>query len=457
MGRAVVGIITLAAATAIPVAPIQGQGSSVYTQSACVSARGGAAVAAPCVDASSIYYNPAALAVMPSAISAGFSLIHNRGSFTYDSTGMVVEREPATPIVPQAYASYRFSHDWAAGLGIFAPYGLGIEWPEDFEGRFISWKSQLQGIYVQPTLAWQPAPGLAFGAGIDVVFGGIELNQAVDAPLENLQLLQLGIPLGTDIARATLSGSGVGVGGHLGVYYEHSDRFAIGARYMHEVKIDLEGDADFEPVATGRTLILPHPVTGEPTPTPLDALVARQFEPGGPLSDQSATADFTLPPQAVVGVRVGVGHGAALVADYQWTGWSTFDQIVAEFELGNELPLPLQYEDTHGFRLGGELAATPALDVRAGFVYNTAASPDQSVTPILPEAERNNYSVGLGYDFGALQADAYYNYIRQADRRGRVRTRLAFPTTPEELNVGVYSANVHLFGVTLAYVMGGAR
>ncbi|HSH44577.1 MAG TPA: outer membrane protein transport protein, partial [Longimicrobiales bacterium] len=373
MTRATPGTLVVAAVL-LWAAPLHGQGSSVYTQGACVSGRGGAAVATPCADASSIYYNPAAIAASPSAVSAGFSLIRNTGSFTYDSTGVVVDREPGTPIVPQLYASYRMGGRWAAGIGFFAPYGLGIQWPESFEGRFISRDTELQGLFLQPTVAWRAAPELSIGFGLDIVFGGLELNRSLDGPLENAQLMALGIPLGTDIARGKLSGSGVGLGGHLGIYYEPSDRFAVGARYMHSVRLDLEGDAEFDQVATGRTVIIPDPETGEPTPVPLDALVAPQFGPGAPLSDQDVSAELTLPAQAVLGIRIGVTPDLDLSADYQWTGWSSFDRIVAEFEFAPDLPLELEYEDTHGIRVGTEYRATRALDLRAGFVYNTAAS-----------------------------------------------------------------------------------
>ncbi|HKJ92985.1 MAG TPA: hypothetical protein VJ957_07445, partial [Longimicrobiales bacterium] len=74
-------------------APLHAQGSAVYTHSACLSARGQAGVAATCNDASSIYYNPAAIVTTPGAIGLGFSAIHNGGNFAYDSTGQVVDRD----------------------------------------------------------------------------------------------------------------------------------------------------------------------------------------------------------------------------------------------------------------------------------------------------------------------------------------------------------------------------
>ncbi|MFP4622729.1 MAG: OmpP1/FadL family transporter [Gemmatimonadota bacterium] len=457
MGRALrpLGLAILAAAFAVPVS---GQGSSVYNHSACGSGRGGAAVAAPCADASGVYYNPGALALSPSAIGLGFTAINNSGSFVFDETGREVEREGATPVVPHGYLSYRFGSDqrWAGSFGFWAPYGLGIEWPQDFEGRYISHKTQLQGLYLQPTISYQLIPGkLAIGAGPQIVLGGIELNQTLDAPTltEDLSFL----PLETDVATARLDGDGVGFGGAVGVYYRVSERLAFGARYMHSVKVDLEGTADFEALSNPDIFVpITDPESGSLVMVPLDAVVAQQMAAGGPLADQGVDASLEFPPQAVLGVMYAPTATLALMADYQWTGWSTFDEILGEFEsdAAEDLVLPLDYKDAHTVRIGTELAATAALDLRGGFIYNTAATPDQTVTPILPEAERQLYSIGLGYDFGALRADAFYNYVNQADRRGRVRGELPGDFTIDDLNIGVYSSTAHLLGLTLTYTFG---
>lgn len=468
MGRQYYRPVGLAVVLGALAAPLAGQGSSVYNQSACTSGRGGVAVAAPCVDGSSVYYNPALLAVTPSAVSAGFDAIYNEGSFTYDTTGVVVDRDASVPIVPQLYATYRFGADrrWAAAAGFWAPYGLTLEWPDDFEGRFISWNTTLRGLYLQPTLAYQLVPGkLAIGAGPQIVFGGIEINQAVDAPVANAQLAALGVPLGTDLATAVLSGSGVGVGGHFGAYYQASDRLALGVRYMMPVTVDLEGDADFEQVLHPEIVLrIPDEETGSTITVPFDALVAPQFAPpDGPLADQDAAASIEFPPQLVAGLRVGVTPQLALGFDYQWTGWSTFDEIVADFSGGApDLALTLDYSDTHTYRTGLTYTTATGVDLQAGFIYNTAASPDKTVTPLLPEAERQNYAAGLGKRFGAIRADIFYQFVNQASRRGRVRSELPgddfIPDRdPETLNVGVYDLSAHLVGLTLAYVFGAER
>ena len=458
MGRSTLGSASAAglvlAAVAVA-APAAGQGSSVYNHSACASARAGATIAAPCGDGSSVYYNPGAMAMAPSAITAGFNVIFNEGDYTYDEGGVSVERDMAAPIVPHAYLSYRFGAEklWAASFGVWAPYGLGIEWPETFEGRYSSWKTKLQGIYLQPTISYQLIPDkLAIGAGPQIVLGGLEINQYIDAPVSIPTLAFL--PLETDIASVKLDGSGTGVGAAVGIFYKVNERFSLGARYMHSVEVDLEGDADFTQLSNP-DLFLPLP---DGTLAPLDAVLVAQglYAPGGPMTDQAIAATIEFPAQAVVGFSFGATPQLAFMGDYQWTGWSSFDQITGTFanESAPDLELVLNYEDTHTFRVGTEYAATPQLAVRGGFIYNTAASPDETVTPILPEAERQLYTFGLGYDFGGFRADAYYNYVNQADRRGRVRGALPGSYTIDDLNVGVFSTTAHLIGLTLSYAFG---
>lgn len=439
--------------------PLAGQGSSVYTHSSCLAGRGQTGVAAPCDDGSAVYFNPAGVVTRPSAIGLGVTAIWNTGTFTYDSTGVKVERDPAIPLVPHAYATYNMNNGLAFGLGFFAPYGLSIEWPEDtFEGRFTSWRSALRGLYLQPTVAYEIAPGYAIGAGFDVVMGGIEFNRHIDGPVQDLDLARLGVPVGTDIAKAKLEGSGTGFTFNVGILARVHERLTIGARYMGSAKIDLSGTADFEAVATGRTLYAPVGPGDSFVTVALDDLIAPLFMADSALSDQGVTAQITLPPQAVVGVIFRATDRLHLLADYQWTGWETFDKLVGDFDLAPDLTLILDYMNTSTYRFGADFYLNDDVVLRGGFVYNNNATPDKTVTPILPEAKRNYLALGAGaWLTDRLRADVYYNWVNQAARRGRVRDSWTVPVPVDELNVGVYTNDAHVVGLTLAYVFGDAR
>jgi long-chain fatty acid transport protein len=85
---------------------------------------------------------------------------------------------------------------------------------------------------------------------------------------------------------------------------------------------------------------------------------------------------------------------------------------------------------------------------RGGFVANTAAAPDQTVTPNLPEAQRVQIAAGLGRRLSdRFWLDLYYLHLFQDDRRGRTTDAgLAVPTTA--VNDGLYSFHANLYGVS---------
>jgi long-chain fatty acid transport protein len=459
--------LTLAAADA----SLSAQGSAVMTHSSCATAMGAAGVAGPCQDGSAVLFNPAAIADHPSVIGVGWTGIRTGGSFTYDHTLETVERETTMSSVPFAFATYRFTDQLAAGIGVFNPYGLTLAWPEEFEGRFASYDNTLRNIYIQPTVAFRATPWVSFGAGIDVVLASIEINQRLDLattptgaqhPVTGAPLTfgHLGVPMGTDFANAQLSGSGTGLGFHVGALARFGEIFSVGIRYMSDVTIDYDGTATFTQLQTGRLLAPGNPLN-LPAGTPLDALVQPQFAAGAALGEQDITTSITLPAQLVVGAEFRAMPNLRVLADYQFTRWSAWDQ--ADIEFANQpqpQPLVLDYQDAHTYRLGAEFGATDALMLRAGFIYNTAAQTDFAVSPMLPEAERNYVSLGLGYRLTpALNIDAGYQLIDQSDRRGRVRGRAPGMTEAqlEALNVGVYTADAHVFNVTLSYRFRGLR
>lgn len=445
------------------------QGSAVMTHSSCAVALGAAGVAAPCRDGSAILFNPAAIASQPSVLGVGVSGITSSGSFTYDFSGEQVNRPEETTAVPFVYATYGLTDRLAAGIGVFAPYGLGLSWPERFEGRFAAYDSELRNIYIQPTVALQVLPGLSLGAGVDVVLASIEISQRADladAPAGRnpvtgspVTLGNAGIPRGTDFADVHLSGDGTAVTFHAGAHAELSENFSLGLRYLHRAKVDYQGNATFRQIPSRLTLP-PHNPLQLPAGTPVDALVAREFTMGA-LIDQALSTSLTLPSQLVVGVALRPLPTLRLLADYQFTSWSDFDQARIDFAgSAPDSDLVLDYQDASTFRLGGEFAATSAFDLRAGFIYNTAAQREFSVSPLLAEAERNYYSVGFGYRvLPDLTIDAAYQLVDQSDRRGRVRSRPAGLSDAElrALNVGVYSSEANILSATLSYHFGGGR
>jgi long-chain fatty acid transport protein len=456
-------LFALAATTAGLTRTAAAQGFQVNEHGTCVMARGGTGVAKPCADGSAMFFNPAGIVGTRNGwtVSAGVTVIDAYGGFTDDLTESTADLQNGPIPVPHLYVQYQ-KDKLAGGLGVFVPYGLGTKWDASFDGAFAGYDNNLQNIYIQPTVAYRPHPMVTIGAGFDVVVGKVKLTQLAD--LSEVELPpEAGLPAGTTFgmlgvaprtpfANADLNGHGTGFGGHFGITVQPHDRIRLGARYLMKVEMDYEGDVDFSPYPTGVVLPAPLTIAGQTLPagTPLDLIVASSFT-DGPLVDQNVTAAATMPDQFTAGIAIDVTPTLTVLADYNWVHWSLFENLPVNFDTTSLSSVTVEnYVNTNGVRVGLDWAATPKLAVRGGFIWHTAAAPPETVTPLLPEGERNEFTGGIGYAFSDMfEVNAAYQYLNQQKRRGRTGE---FPSGGQptlELNDGVYEFKAHLFGLTL--------
>jgi long-chain fatty acid transport protein len=432
-------------------APARAQGFGLYEQGTCAMGRAGAGVASPCDDGSSVFFNPAGLALDPkTVVSAEITGVAPRGTFTDSTTGQVSSLNNRTFPVPTAYFATPMGSRAVVGIGVFAPYGLTTDWPTTSEGRFLGYYSSVKSIYVQPTVAVRLSDRVSVGAGLDVTRTSLELKKRVDlATLAipgagGLTFSALGVAKGTDFADVDLTGSGTQVGGHFGVIIKANDRLSLGARYLVRQRVSAtNGQVATTQIVTNR--VLPAALSPSlPAGTPIDLLVASAFNAGGLLSAQTATTSLPLPDQLVLGVAVKASKNLTLMGDYQYTHWSLFDNLTITNQFAPTTILVESYRDTHGIRIGADYSFGRAV-LRAGFDGHTASAPDQTVTPLLPEGSRKELaggvSVRLKPNFGVEVA---YMYLSQGDRSGRTTDGgLAVPTTA--VNNGTYRYHGNLF------------
>jgi long-chain fatty acid transport protein len=449
---AVGGLVALAGTPA----PATAQGFSVNEHGTCAMGRAGTGVASPCNDGSSMFMNPAGLTQLKAGqtqISVGATFIRPSGGFEAD-TGGTSDLEDHTFPVPALYLSHGFSEKFAAGLGVFAPYGLTTDWVKKdngvlFPGRFSAYKSHIANIYIQPTVAYKIVEKMSIGAGFDFNMAKLELKQRLDLSEVEVQpgvtFGNLGIAYGTDFADGTVKGDATSMGFHFGTTVEVTDRIAIGFRFLSRQTIDVDdGEATFNQVYTGITLPPGNPL-GAPAGTPLDTILAAEFTSGGTLSKQKGTTSLQLPEQYSLGAAFKATDQLSLLFDWTMTNWEVWDEIVLKFANAGTSRLPQNYEKTHAFRFGAEYGLGNGRVIRGGYINHNGAAPDETVTPTLPEGDRSEFTVGFGTGIGSGgHLDLAYQYIDQADRRGRTR---AYPAA----NDGVYAFSAHLFGATFTW------
>ena len=431
------------------------QGFGVYEQGACAMARAGAGVAEPCSDGSAIFLNPAGLTGRRGLVISGPGTLI-AGSSTFDAdAGPSTATEQGAKFAPSGYFQYGLSDRVAVGVGVYAPYGLEVRWPLSFSGRFLSYNSMLETIYVQPTAAYTTTNGrLSVGAGLTIAVSKVDLSRREDLALVPLGVAGLTfgalVDSGTDFADTALTSSrATGFGGNVGVIVNANDRFRVGVRYLTRVTLSYDGTADFTPVGGPFRVTKPNPL-GLPVGAPLDGLVSLVQSA---LVDQPIATELPMPAQFAAGVSYHVTPRVILFGDYQWVQWSSFDTVTLDFSL----PLPADeslvqnYRDTSGVRIGMDLEAKPSVRLRAGYAFNQAAAPDETVTPLLPEASRNHFTGGVGWTKSKWSFDLAYQLIVHADRRGRTVNPPPGQAPTVGLNSGLYRSRSDLFGFSVTY------
>jgi len=456
-------LVVLAGASSLVAASpprLAAQGFSVYEHSTCAMGRAGVTAARPCADGSAIFFNPAGITGLSGThLSAGVTFIGAHGSFTDDFLAQQSDlKNPVIP-VPNVYLTHQFSPKLNAGLGVYAPYGLQTKWDENTSpGRFIGYFTDIRSIYVQPTIGYEISPKLKFGIGVAYIHSTLKLKQRTDLSTQVLPdalripaglpvgttFAMLGVATGTDFSNASLEATGTGFAVNFGAIYKVNDKLSIGGHWLTRKQINYDGNATFTQVPTN--LVLPVAVGPIPAGTPLDGVLQPLFGAGGPLSNGTVSTSIEMPPQGSLGFAYKVNDAWSVMADWHYMVWGWFNSVNIDFANPGtpDLALHPQNKDTHGFRFGTEYQYNAKVMLRGGYLYHGAASPDQFVTPLLPEAPRNEFTVGAGIELSPrFHADLAYQYIRQNDRRGTVNLAQG--------NTGLYKFSANLFGLGLAY------
>jgi long-chain fatty acid transport protein len=382
-----------------------------------LTARGG--------DPSAIFYNPAGIAgLMGTQIYLGTTLIFPDGKFAgadpFPGFGVVEQYKSAVFFPSNLYITHQLGEQWTLGLGVFSPYGLTTEWdnPDTYSGRFLSSKAQLVSFYINPTVAYTLSPQVSVAVGLDLVTAMVELRR------NNATMLQ-GTAL--DIARVKIKGSsGLSTGFNAGIIVRPVERLALGFQYRSKVSNSFDdGDATFEQISTG-----------DPT---LDAVIAAKLPKA-----QGAKTQIDFPASWSAGINYALSDRLDIEFNLNWTGWSSFDKIDLTFD-DQELntTIPEEWEDVFSYRVGIEYKASDRLRLFGGYLFDETPQPVQSISPLLPDANRNDFTFGFGYSFGKASVDVSNMFVFFKDRSTEGKNRDGYN--------GEYRVFAYLLGLNFSY------
>lgn len=425
-----VGIVALLLATTTSLALAGGY--QVNEHNARAMGMGGAFVAIAS-DASAVFFNPAGLAFQKGfSVLGGGTMIMPSTSFTgvkQNGTGTRPDQsmKSQTFFPPNVYLSYNMDNLTFA-VGVFAPYGLGTEWEPTWDGRYSAVKTDLQAIYINPSIGYRLSDQFSIGVGVSYITGSAKLNRKV----RTFSALVPAPTPSTSDGDVSLDGTGSGFTFNAGLLYKPSEQLSVGLAYRHVAKIKFEGDAKF---------------------TNMQALAS--FFPGG-----KGSVELPMPSNLQAGLAYNVSNDLTLALDFQYVLWSAYDKLMIVVPDGPAAPAalggqPLQttstlvedWKDAFLLRFGGEYRMDK-LSLRAGVLYDATPQPDKSVEPMLPDANRIEVTVGAGYMISdMLSIDVAYQFISAADRKGGFADVLGGSTLATY--AGTYKTTANLLGVDI--------
>lgn len=394
-------------------AKVHAAGFAVFTHGASALGQGNA-VTAHSSDASTIFYNPALMNKLEGTqLLVGTTAILSSREYA-SSVGGNPASDDSAFFPSHFYVTHKFNDQVSAGLGIFNPFGLGTEWGDGWDGRYIATKSKLKTFNINPVVSYRVLPSLTLAAGLDVVLLDATLQKKVPSAALNALL---GYAPGTDINQK-FKGDGTGVGFNVAAAYDVCEHLTVGASYRSQVHIDVSGDASFS------------------SPTPLVPPVS--------VLNSGGETEITLPPQFSAGVAFKGIDKLILEAGVRWEGWSKFKELNIQLDNGSSSVTPRNWKDNWGLNLGGRYQLDDRVALLAGYVYGDSAVPDSTFDPSIPDAKTHVFCAGTDLNLKPVTVALSYGY-QLYENRNRSQSYLS------PLADGKYQSDAHLLALSLGY------
>ena len=440
--------IGLAALVLLAAAPLAHAGGfSIYEAGAKATGMG-CAVTASIDDGSALFYNIAAIGFMPGTV-ADLNLMPIRPQNKYrqatpPSTPATGETTKPTFLVPGVGVTHRTAGRWGFGIGVAAPFGLGVEWndPENWIGRFTSYDVYLETLYITPAVSFQVVPELSLAVGVDIAHQKLELNRYSPQRFGGNNEF-------VNAINAKLEGSSDwNVTPCFGAMYKPTPKWSFGVMFHPKKTMKYTG-------GTG--------TLSNVAPTALQGAVDDALTQLGGTSYELST-ELGLPHMLALGVAYRFHQRFLAEVNVVNFGWSNFDQLELTFApdpTGTLSSTILErYEDRWQFRLGFDFDASEKVKLLAGYVHDKTPQPVESMSPLLPDATRNDYSIGLQYRTGKWRFTGAYMAVINNARSNVVDGQAAmFPEEMDDpeaaeirtMEAGAYESVAHVFAIGVGY------
>jgi len=375
-----------------------------------------AGAAAAAEDASTIFYNPAGMSLLPAGmqVSAGLALINLSAKFSDSGSTPGAGPRPLgnnggnagdLSAVPNVYFAMDVAPDWKVGVGVSVPFGLKTEYDPAWMGRFQAIKSDIKTYNINPSVSYKLDDKMSFGFGLNY--------QSIDAEFTNAVNLGVAEEM-ADIKAKDNSGWGF----NLGAMFQLAPDTRLGVSYRSSIKYHLTGTAT--------------------------------FSLNNPVPSTNVSTDIKMPDSASIALQHRLNPSWTLLADVSRTGWAKIKELKIESDIGTLSTTPENFRNTWRVGVGAIHRYNDAWSMKMGLAFDQSPVNDTDRTARLPDNNRLWLSFGGQYKLskdGTLDFGYAHLFIKDAP------INQLNPTPPANNGqlVGTYKGSVDIFGAQFAY------
>ena len=379
--------------------------------------------AAMAKDASTAFGNPAGMTrLKDSQLTVGAQALFPQIKFNADSSSFGGGNGGnAGYFTPTANVSYVHSltSDFKLGVTAGSYFGLGLDYDDDWAGRYYFLEGEFLTFGVNPVAAYRINKYLSVGGGISMVVSEYKAKTA----LRNLE------PGNPADGRLKFEDTDVGFGGNAGVLISPREGTRFGVQYRSKVDLEYEDKPDLSGV--GPLLQAALNLTG--------------------LAGSTVKLDMELPQAVLASAYHEFTDKLAIMGNVGWQNWSSFGNIDVSIDSDTSTSATqnLGYDDTWHFAIGAQYRIAEPWLLSIGAAYDTSpADTAKKRTPALPFDRQYRLGAGLQYEINPdVTLGAAYEYLDLGDADinrtgGILRGDLK----------GKYKKNeIHFFGVNVIW------
>jgi len=278
-------------------------------------------------------------------------------------------------------------------------------------------------LFRSPAISYKATDDLALAIGLDIAHQNLNLKKFTPSSLDGSNAIETEVDGSSDF----------NITPSLGLMYRPSEKVSFGVMYHFKKTMNFdEQDATLTAVDGTGAIFGNNVINGL----------------GG--SDQTISSEVNLPDILSVGLNYKFSEKFRTEVNYVRFGWSTFAKLDMDFTndaLDQEIHF--NYEDSWQIRVGAEYQIDEKYSLMGGYVRDTTPQPLVAVSPLLPDSDRNDYSIGLMYHGDKYDFSVSYMAVVGEDRTNIENGEPVRNT--DDYPFGTYKAIANIFGAGFTY------